>query len=190
MYAARLGGTPNPPACGRLRVSHPNHPSTEWANRHRRALTIRLTHEVPPPTGSSYPLLKACSGVPTPHDFEARFICLIAGRLEFLAGEIAHSQTAWVNWNYRTIRSPQHEPAGAGTADDKPDRRPPSMTILCRGYHHVPLASEDYSLGSAHHVRHPASAGAACRTLCQPEQCVSLLAVNDQQTSAGCRKRG
>lgn len=54
------------------------------------------------------------SALPEPHGFEARFICLIAGWLELQAGEIAYFRTAWVNWNHRTIRIPQHEPCQCG----------------------------------------------------------------------------
>ena len=44
-------------------------------------------------------LLEACSALPEPQDFEAWFIYLTVGRLGLWAGEIAHFQTAWVNWN-------------------------------------------------------------------------------------------
>ncbi len=91
-------------------MSHHNQPATEWTDRHRRALTTRHTHEDVLTDRQFELLLEACSDLPEPHDFEARFICLIAGRLGFRAGEIAHFQTGWVNWNRRTIRIPQHEP--------------------------------------------------------------------------------
>lgn len=95
-------------------MSHHNQPATEWADRHRRALTTRHTHEDALTDRQFELLLEACSTLPEPHDFEARFICLTAGRLGLRAGEIAHFQTAWVNWNRRTIRIPQHEPCKCG----------------------------------------------------------------------------
>ena len=93
---------------------HHNQPATEWADRHRRALTTRHTHEDALTDRQFELLLEACSALPGPHDFEARFICLTAGRLGLRAGEIAHFQTEWVNWNRRTIRIPQHEPCRCG----------------------------------------------------------------------------
>jgi len=114
LHSARFGGTPNLPAWERLRVSHHKQPGTEWADRHRRALTTRHTHEDVLTDRQFELLLEACSTLPAPHDFEARFICFIAGRLGLRAGEIAHFQTAWVNWNRRTIRIPQHEPCRCG----------------------------------------------------------------------------
>ena len=95
-------------------MSHHNQPGTEWADRHRQALTTRHTHEDVLTDRQFELLLEACTALPAPHDFEARFICLIAGRLGLRAGEIAHFQTAWVNWNRRTIRIPQHEPCQCG----------------------------------------------------------------------------
>jgi integrase len=95
-------------------VSHHNNPATEWADRHRRALTLRHTHEDVLTDRQFERLLEACSGLPAPHDFEARFIRLIADRLGLRPGEIAHFRTAWVNWNRRTIRIPQHEPCRCG----------------------------------------------------------------------------
>ena len=78
-------------------MSHHNQPAIEWANRHRRALTTRHTHEDVLTDRQFELLLEACSVLPEPHDFEARFICLTAGRLGLRAGEIAYFQTMWVN---------------------------------------------------------------------------------------------
>ena len=75
-------------------MSHHKHPGTEWADRHRQALTTRHTHEDVLTDRQFELLLEACTALPAPHDFEARFICLIAGRLGLRAGEIAHFQTA------------------------------------------------------------------------------------------------
>ena len=95
-------------------MSYHNQSSNEWADRHRRALTTRHTHEDVLTDRQFEQLLEACSDLPEPHDFEARFICLVAGRLGLRAGEISHFQTSWVNWNRRTIRIPQHEPCQCG----------------------------------------------------------------------------
>lgn len=99
---------------GWVQVSHHDQPGTEWADRHRRALTTRHTHEDVLTDRQFELLLEACSELPEPHDFEARFICLTAGRLGLRAGEIAHFQTTWINWDRRTIRIPQHEPCQCG----------------------------------------------------------------------------
>lgn len=115
---------PTPPR----RVS--SKPATEWADRHRRALTTRHTHEDALTDRQFGLLLEACSTLPEPHDFEARFICLTAGRLGLRAGEIAHFQTAWVNWNRRTIRIPQHEPCKCGYCR-RQARQKPTTTRTC-----------------------------------------------------------
>ena len=78
-------------------MSHHNQPGTEWADRHRQALTTRHTHEDVLTDHQFELLLEAYTALPAPHDFEARFICLIAGRLGLRAGEIAHFQTTRVN---------------------------------------------------------------------------------------------
>ncbi len=80
----------------RLSVSHHNQPTTEWADRHRRALTTRHTHEDVLTDRQFEPLLEAGLDLPEPHDVEARFSCLAAGRLGLRADETAHFQTAWV----------------------------------------------------------------------------------------------
>ena len=95
-------------------MSHHNQAATEWAARHRQALTTRHTHEDVLSDRQFELLLEACSTLPEPDAFEARFICLAAGRLGLRAGEIAHFQSAWVNWDRRTIRIPQHEPCRCG----------------------------------------------------------------------------
>lgn len=114
VYTAPADDTSISIARGRLQVSHHNRPATEWADRHRRTLTTRHTHEDVLTDRQFELLLEACSELPEPHDLEARFICLTAGRLGLRAGEIAHFHTAWVNWNRRTIRIPQHEPCRCG----------------------------------------------------------------------------
>lgn len=95
-------------------MAHRKHSATEWADRHRKSLTTRHTHEDVLTDRQFELLLEACSALPEPRDFEARFVCLAAGRLGLRAGEIAHFQTLWVNWNRRTIRIPQHEPCDCG----------------------------------------------------------------------------
>lgn len=89
-------------------------PAIEWADRHRRALTTRHTHEDVLIDRQFELLLEACSALPKPHDFEARCICLTAGQLGLRAGEIAHFQTSWVNGNRRTIRILSMNPADVG----------------------------------------------------------------------------
>lgn len=59
-------------------------------------------------------LLEACRDLPAPRGFQARFLCLLGGRLGLRAGEIAHFQTAWIDWNRKLIRIPKHEPCDCG----------------------------------------------------------------------------
>ena len=110
-------------------MSNHKQPGTEWADRHRQALTTRHTHEDVLTDRQFELLLEACTALPAPHDFEARFICLIAGRLGLRAGEIAHFQTAWINWNRRTIRIPQHEPCQCGYCRRQAHRKRPTTMI-------------------------------------------------------------
>jgi hypothetical protein len=86
----------------------------EWADRHRQALTTRHSHEDVLSDREFELLLEACSELPAPRGFEARFICLLGGRLGLGAGEIAHFQTSWLDWNRKLIRIPQHEPYDCG----------------------------------------------------------------------------
>lgn len=59
-------------------------------------------------------LLEACTALPDPRGFEARFVCLVGGRLDLRAGEIAHFQASWVDWDRKLIRIPQQEPCSCG----------------------------------------------------------------------------
>lgn len=52
-----------------------------WAERHRRALTTRHTHEDVLNDREFELLLEACASLPDPEAFQARFICLVGGRL-------------------------------------------------------------------------------------------------------------
>jgi len=45
---------------------------------------------------------------------EARFVCLVAGRLGLRAGEIVHMTEEWIDWRRRMIVIPAHEPCGKG----------------------------------------------------------------------------
>ncbi|SEP26369.1 Phage integrase family protein [Halogranum amylolyticum] len=85
-----------------------------WAKRHRKALTARHTHEDVLTDREFELLLEACSELPSPRAFQARFICLIAGRLGLRAGEIAHFDTTWLDWDRMLIRIPQYEPCACG----------------------------------------------------------------------------
>lgn len=87
---------------------------SEWAQRHRKALTTRHSHEDVLTDREFELLLEACSKLPSPRDFQARFICLIAGRLGLRAGEISHLDTTWLDWDRMLIRIPQHEPCACG----------------------------------------------------------------------------
>jgi integrase len=92
--------------------NRPDDPS--WAERHRQSLTTRHTHEDVLTDREFERLLEACAALPAPQDFQARFICLLAGRLGLRAGELAHLQTSWLDWDRHLLRIPQHEPCECG----------------------------------------------------------------------------
>lgn len=48
------------------------------------------------------------------YGFQARFVCLVAGRLGMRAGEIAHLKSEWVDWRRNMIVVPRHEPCEKG----------------------------------------------------------------------------
>jgi integrase len=95
-------------------MAHQQSSSSEWAERHRDALTTHHSHEDVLNDREFERLLEACRELPSPRDFEARFICLLGGRLGLRGGEIAHFRTAWVDWNRNLIRIPKHEPCDCG----------------------------------------------------------------------------
>ena len=88
--------------------------SSSWAKRHRRTLTTRHSHEDVLTDREFELLLEACSELPSPRDFQARFICLVAGRLGLRGGEISHLNTEWFDWDRKLLQIPQHEPCFCG----------------------------------------------------------------------------
>lgn len=86
----------------------------KWAAQHRRKLTTRHTHQDALTDREFERLLEGCEQLPEPRRFEARFICLAAGRLGFRAGEITHLTTDWIDWNRKLIRIPVFEPCDCG----------------------------------------------------------------------------
>lgn len=95
-------------------MDHHQSSTNEWAERHREALTTHHSHEDVLNDREYERLLEACRDLPAPRGFQARFICLLGGRLGLRAGEIAHFQTAWIDWNRKLIRIPKHEPCDCG----------------------------------------------------------------------------
>ncbi len=87
---------------------------SSWADRHRKDLTTRHTHEDVLTDREFELLLEACATLPEPQDLQARFICLAAGRLGLRGGEISHFQTNWLNWDRGILRVPKHEPCTCG----------------------------------------------------------------------------
>jgi integrase len=86
----------------------------DWAERHRQELTTRHTHEDVLTEREFEVLVEACESLSEPHDLEARFICLVAGRLGLRAGEIAHFRQGWLDWDRGLIRIPKHESCACG----------------------------------------------------------------------------
>ena len=95
-------------------MEHHQSSTNEWANRHRKALNTRHSHEDVLNDREFELLLEACGDLPDPRGFQARVICLLGGRLGLRAGEIAHLQTGWIDWNRKLIQIPQHEPCACG----------------------------------------------------------------------------
>ena len=54
-------------------------------------------------------LLEGAYQIPTPRDFDARFVILLAGRLGLRGGEIAHMKESWINWRKQRIEIPRYE---------------------------------------------------------------------------------
>lgn len=90
------------------------HQSNEWADQHRQSLTTRHTHEDVLTDREFELLLEACSSLAEPHDLQARFVRLAAGRLGLRAGEVAHFRAEWLDWGRLLLRIPQHEPCQCG----------------------------------------------------------------------------
>lgn len=95
-------------------MDHHQSSNNEWAERHREALTTHHSHEDVLNDREFERLLEACRELPAPRGFQARFICMIGGRLGLRAGEIAHFQTTWVDWNRNLIRIPKYKPCECG----------------------------------------------------------------------------
>ncbi|WP_254838047.1 tyrosine-type recombinase/integrase [Natronomonas marina] len=95
-------------------MDHQQSSNNGWADRHRKALTTRHSHEDVLNDREFELLLEACGELPAPRDFEARVICLLGGRLGLRAGEIAHLQTDWIDWNRNLLQIPKHEPCECG----------------------------------------------------------------------------
>jgi integrase len=95
-------------------MTYNNSETSDWAERHRQTLTTRHTHEDVLTDREFELLIEACRDLPEPHDLQARFICLAAGRLGLRAGEIAHFQTSWIDWDRSLLRIPHHEPCSCG----------------------------------------------------------------------------
>ena len=58
--------------------------------------------------------LSGSEGFNKARDFQALFICLVAGRLGLRAGEITHLNTEWFDWDRKLLQIPQHEPCSCG----------------------------------------------------------------------------
>jgi integrase len=60
-------------------------------------------------------LLEGCKDLPSPRDFEARVICLLAGRLGLRAGEVTHFQQDWIDFDRDLISIPQFRNCDCGS---------------------------------------------------------------------------
>jgi hypothetical protein len=78
-------------------MGHPESSTKEWAERHRDALATHHSHEDIRNDWEFERLLETFRDISALRGFEARFICLLGGRLGLRAGEIAHSKTGWID---------------------------------------------------------------------------------------------
>lgn len=95
-------------------MDHQRSSTNEVADQHRRSLTTRHSHEDGLNDHEFERLREACGDLPEPKGFEALGICMLGGRLGGRAGEIAHLQTAWNDWNPNRLQIPKREPCGCG----------------------------------------------------------------------------
>ena len=96
-------------------MSSEHYQTHEWAQRHRKQLSTRNTHQDALTDRQFQRLLEGCEKLKPPQDAEARLICLLAGRLGLRAGEITHLRADWVNWDRKLIEIPKYEPCECGT---------------------------------------------------------------------------
>lgn len=87
---------------------------TDNADSHSRRITPRHTHQDALSEREFERLLEACDELDEPNRFEARLICLLAGRLGLRRGEIAHFSVAWLDWDRKLLRIPPFDPCGCG----------------------------------------------------------------------------
>lgn len=59
-------------------------------------------------------LLEAADELDEPHRQECRFVLVAAGRLGLRAGEIAHLEEHWIDWERSRINIPRYEPCDRG----------------------------------------------------------------------------
>lgn len=87
---------------------------SENAASHSRGTTPRHTYQDALSEREFERLLDACDDLSDPYRFEARLICLLAGRLGLRRGEIAHLSVAWLDWERKLLRVPSQEPCDCG----------------------------------------------------------------------------
>jgi integrase len=63
-------------------------------------------------------LLEATSEIKDRFEVECRFLIVAAGRLGMRAGEIAHIDESWINWDRSIIQIPRHDPCDRGRDGD------------------------------------------------------------------------
>lgn len=92
---------------------NPNQASDNPAN-HSRASTTRHTLQDALSEREFERLLDGCEELSDPHRFEARLICLLAGRLGLRRGEIAHFSTEWLDWDRELLQIPSFDACDCG----------------------------------------------------------------------------
>lgn len=75
---------------------------------------VRHSHEDALSESEFEALLETTSQLPSPEDMDAYVILLLGGRLGMRAGEIAHMQADWIDWERKQIKIPSYEPCQKG----------------------------------------------------------------------------
>lgn len=137
-------------------MEHHQSSTNEWAERHRDALTTHHSHEDVQNDREFGQLIEACRELPAPRGFQARFICLLGGRLGLRAGR---SLTFRPPGSIRTVNSsgfPNTSPVTVGTASDRPAKKPPTPTSS-------PPIARSIPSGTRKQSRPPARFRSTCR---------------------------
>ncbi len=75
-------------------------------------------------------LLEGCKELAEPRDFEARLICLLAGRLGLRAGEVTHFHRDWIDFDRDLLSIPPFEACDCGSCKRQAKREAERVETL------------------------------------------------------------